>query len=81
MNTNKIVGVGFMLLAVCVLGYQAYEYLRYSFWTPISVITALEATKVGWALYPTEWLGLYNILNAIPLSLAYFVLGLFVMFA
>jgi hypothetical protein len=81
MSIDKISGVVLMLIGVCVLGWQAYEYLRYSFWTPVSVITMLEVTKVGWALYPTEWLGLYNILNAIPLSLAYFVIGLFAMLA
>jgi hypothetical protein len=78
-NDTEIIGVGLMLCAVCLLGWQAYEYLRYNFWTPISVITVLEWMKVGWALNPTDWWGLYNLLKAIPLSLTFLVVGFFVM--
>jgi hypothetical protein len=76
---TEIFGFSLMLCAICLLGWQAYEYLRYSFWTPISIITMLEWMKVGWALNPTDWLGLYNLLNKTPLSLTTFVVGIFVM--
>ena len=70
-NETEIVGFGLMLCAVCLLGWQSYEYLRYNIWIPISVMTMLEWMKVGWALNPTDWLGLYNLLIKIPLSLVY----------
>lgn len=76
---TEIVGFGLMLCAVCLLGWQAYEYLRYNFWTPVSVITALEWMKFGWALNPTDWVGLYSILIKIPLSLITFIVGLLVL--
>jgi hypothetical protein len=77
-NDKEIFGFGLMLCAVCLLGWQAYEYLRYNFWTSVSVITALGWMNFGWALNPTDWLGLYNILIKTPLSLMMFVIGIFV---
>ena len=76
---TEIVGFGLMLCAVFLLGWQAYGYLRYNFWTPVSVITALEWMKFGWALNPMDWMGLYNILIKIPLSLITFIVGFFVL--
>jgi hypothetical protein len=80
MNSNReIVGFGLILCAVCLFGWQAYAYLRTSFWNPISVITMLEVMKVVWALHPNDWLGLYKILKEIPLSITLFIVGLCVM--
>lgn len=59
----------------CVVGWQVYEYLRYNIWTPVSVVTALEWMKIQWALNPTDWVGLYNILRKVPLSVAMIVSG------
>jgi hypothetical protein len=70
------------LLAVsgfCLLGWQVYEYLRYNYWPPVSVITALEWMKISWALNPSDWIGIYNILSKTALSLAMFVIGFLVM--
>lgn len=56
--------------------YQAYGWLRYSKWVPISVITVLEWADVQWAFYPQEWTGLHSLLSAIPLSIAIPAAGL-----
>jgi len=77
-NDKEIVGFGLMLCAVCLLGWQAYEYLRYNFWIPISIITVLEWMEFGWALNPTDWLGFYNILSKTSFSLVLFIVGFFV---
>ena len=55
-----------------VFGWQAYEYLRYSVWPPLSIITVLEWMKLPWAFNPTDWVGVHNILSNIPLSIAMF---------
>ena len=60
---------------VSIVGWQVYEYLRYDIWTPVSPITALEWMKIKWALNPTDWLGLYNLLKMVPLSLLMIVFG------
>jgi hypothetical protein len=78
-DTEIFVGLFLMLCAVCLLGWQAYGYLRYNFWMPVSVITALEWMNFGWAKNPTDWVGLYNILVKIPLSLITFIVGFFVL--
>jgi hypothetical protein len=78
-NDKELVGLALMFGSVCVLGWQVYEFLRFNFWTPVSVITALEWMKVGWAINPNDWIGLYNILIKTPLSLIMFVLGFFVL--
>lgn len=64
-----------MLGGVCVLGWQGYHYLRYNEWISVSLITALEIMNIRWAFNPTDWLGLYNVLKAIPLSVTMFVVG------
>lgn len=60
---------------VGVIGWQVYEYLRYSIWNPVSVVAALQWMKIQWASNPTDWIGLFNILTMIPLSLASIALG------
>lgn len=58
-----------------VVGWQVYEYLRYNSWDSISIITALQWMKIQWAFNPTDWIGLYNILGMVPLSLTMIVVG------
>jgi len=80
MNSNtEIVGFFLTLCAVCLFGWQAYEYLRTSLWNPISIITMLEWMKVVWAIHPNDWFGLYKILKEIPLSITLFIVGLYVL--
>ena len=83
-NDKEIVGLALMIGSVCLffgsvclLGWQVYEYLRYNIWPSVSVITALGWMNIRWAFNPTDWLGLYNILIKIPLSLMMFVMFVF----
>jgi hypothetical protein len=78
-NEKEVVGLLLMMSAICLLGLQVYEYLRYSQWPSISIITAFEWMKIGWALNPTDWIGLHNILSKTALSLAMFAFGLIVL--
>jgi hypothetical protein len=55
---------------ICLVVWQIYRYLRYDVWTTVSVIDALQWSSVKWAHNPTDWLGLYRILDLMPLSLA-----------
>ena len=53
----------------CILLWQAYGYLRQEVWQPVSAIDALRYVNMKWAFAPTDWLGLYRILEWMPLSL------------
>lgn len=64
-----IAALSLLIGGLCVVGWQVYEYMRYNIWNPISVATALEWMNIKWALNPTDWVGLFNILKIIPLSL------------
>lgn len=81
MSTDKddfikfIAALALIFGGVGVVGWQVYEYLRYNVWSPVSVVTALQWLKVQWALNPADWVGLYNILRMIPLSLTMIVMG------
>jgi hypothetical protein len=68
----SIVGI-LVFGAIGLVGWQIYHYLQVGQWQPISVITALQYCEVGWAYNPTKWIGLYRVLDFIPLSLASFV--------
>jgi hypothetical protein len=68
-DTQVIISLLLFFSGVAVLGWQVYEYLRYSIWTAISVVTFFEWAGVPWASYPTDWIGLHSILKFVPLSL------------
>jgi|GEM_PF-4733309 hypothetical protein len=74
-----IVGFGF-LGGIGVLVYQIYWYLRIGEWYSFSVITGLRWLNVQWAFYPTEWIGIYKILDEFPLCLGMFICGLIPLF-
>lgn len=63
-------------VAMCTVGFQLYHLLRYGEWMPISVIWALQRARVEWALYPGDWIGVYKLLDWLPLSLVSVVVGL-----
>jgi hypothetical protein len=71
------VDVGFFLMisGVLILGVQIYEYLRNGSWHSLSVISLLQFFDVEWALMPSDWMGLYNMMDIVPLSLAALVAG------
>lgn len=64
-----------LLGGICVFGWQAYQYLRFNEWVPLSIISALEWMNIRWAVYPVDWIGLHGILKAIPLSITMLVVG------
>lgn len=64
-----------MLGGIAIFGYQVYQYLKAGIWQPISLTTAMQFMNVKWAISPTDWAGLYQILDFIPLSATVFVAG------
>ena len=65
-----------ILGAIGTFGWQLYTYLKAGAWHSLSIITAMRWFGIEWALTPSDWFGIYKILDAFPLSLFYFVLGL-----
>lgn len=61
---------------VGVLGYQAYHFLRSGDWLPMSSIDGLSRLGSRWANEPDTWLGIWKILDVLPLTLALICLGL-----
>jgi len=70
-----VAALALIFVGVGTVGWQVYEYLRYSIWNPVSVIDALQWMKIQWALNPTDWIGLYNMLKMVPMSLTLIVIG------
>jgi hypothetical protein len=64
-----------LLVAIGVVAWQIYTYLRVGAWPSLSVVTALQWLTIEWALFPRDWLGVHNVLSAFPLSLAILVIG------
>ena len=62
------VGLG-LLGAISIWMYQVFSFLRFGQWMPISVLTALSWLEVEWAIFPNQWLGVYKVLDFLPLSL------------
>lgn len=60
----------FILGAAGSIGWQIYTYLKFDEWHSISLITAMLWLEIKWASSPIGWIGLYKILDYIPLSLA-----------
>ena len=46
----------------------------------MTLIDVLRAAKVKWAIFPTDWLGIYRILEWTPLSLLLAVTGVVLAF-
>lgn len=65
----------FFLAGFAIVFWQIYGYLRFSIWNEVSVITALMWIDSNWALYPTDWIGLHNLLLKIPLSVLSILIG------
>jgi hypothetical protein len=78
---QNIAILGFMLSGIGTFGWQLYNYLRYNIWTSVSVIDALQWTGQKWAYTPTDWLGVYRILEWMPLSVALPTMGIVVLWA
>lgn len=61
---------------MAIVGWQVYTWLKFSIWTPVSVLTALRWANVDWAFSPTNWLGLHKAFDFMPLAIAAPVLGI-----
>lgn len=73
---QAIFGGCFILAGVGILGYQAYTFLKYGEWPPLSVIDAAKLViNNPWLWSPTDWSGLHWILSKIPTSAALFGVG------
>ena len=70
-----LVSVSAFLSGPCILLWQIYGYLRFEKWHPLSIIDALHYCGFGWAAFPTDWMGLYRILEWMPISLALPLIG------
>ena len=63
------------LVALGIVLWQIYIFLKSGQWLSLSVISALNWCQVEWAIVPTEWFGLYKVLNWLPLSLTSLIIG------
>jgi len=70
-----LVFASFILSGPCILLWQIYGYLRFEKWLPLSIIDVLRYCEVGWASFPTDWTGLYRILEWMPISLSLPLIG------
>lgn len=66
--------------AIGIVGWQLYTYLKLGEWHSISVITAMRWFEIKWSFSPTGWLGIYEILDFVPLSIAVFCAGIILAF-
>ncbi|EAQ63732.1 hypothetical protein MED121_03507 [Marinomonas sp. MED121] len=72
-------GVLITLSAPGVLIFQLYKYLRTDTWIEISFLDVLAKINFQWAIDPTDWFGLWRVLNWLPLSVVLLLLGLYVL--
>jgi hypothetical protein len=58
-----------------ILGWQVVHYLKEGVWFPVSVVDGLEYVGFEWALNPSSWIGLHNVLNIVNLGFAIMICG------
>jgi len=66
----------FICIAMSTVGiviWQIYYYLKNDVWYSISVIKGMQYFNVQWASNPTDWQGLWRVLDFMPLSLSIFI--------
>ena len=68
-----------VLASIAIVGWQTYQYFRYGIWSELSVIGILQWCGSGWALNPSDWFGVYKMLNSFAFSLFVFLAGLIVL--
>ncbi|ABM02104.1 hypothetical protein Ping_0237 [Psychromonas ingrahamii 37] len=67
-----------VISAVCVFVFQTYTYLKSGVWLPLSVIDGFSTIGFEWAKNPTDWIGLWELVDQVPLSVGLFLIGLYV---
>ena len=65
-----------LIAALGVIGWQALNWMKTDEWQSLTVLTALASFGVPWATSPTNWLGIHNVLQHVPLSIAVFWTGM-----
>lgn len=65
--------VGLIFSGIGTFLWQVYHFLRFDEWTSLSLVDALRWCDLPWAYLPTEWVGLYRVLDFIPLSISLLV--------
>ncbi len=62
--------------ALGVVGWQALNWMKTDEWQTLTVLTGLSSAGVKWAAQPDGWLGIHNLLQHVPLSVAVFWTGM-----
>ncbi len=62
--------------ALGVVGWQALNWMKTDEWQTLTVLTGLGSVGVEWAKQPDSWLGIHNLLQHVPLSVAVFWAGM-----
>lgn len=57
---------------------QIYTYLKLGEWQPYSIVDSFKSVGLKWASTPNDWIGLWEVLNFMPLSLVLIILSLVV---
>lgn len=65
-----LIGSCVLVAGFGVICFQLYQFLRLGEWQSISVIDSLAYFEVQWALRPTDWIGVWEILKKVPVSIS-----------
>ena len=81
-----VIGMLICLGAPAFVGIQCIGYLYDGVWPSVSVLDAIRywfpySEGVRWLYMPTEWLGVWKILNATPASVGILIVGVAVILA
>jgi hypothetical protein len=79
MGVCGFIGLGLVAVALGLLGWQGYEYMRYGI--SYSISTAALMANVGlpelsnWIAAPKDWFGLHKLLSSVPAWISSLILG------
>ena len=68
-KATTIFFIATIALGIFLFAKQIYIYLRTGIWSPLSIIDGLRYLGFKWASYPTDWKGIWDILQKFPLPL------------
>ena len=72
-----LVFLGIFLSGIGIILWQILYYLKTGEWFSMSVVFLLQKIGFEWTSNPTDWIGIYNLLDRIPLSFACIMAGWF----
>jgi hypothetical protein len=89
---GAIVGYGYLIACLGLVGFQGYRWFQNGEWTHVGVndgmraalahlagadgLTGWRASLARWLDAPVSWLGLHTILEIVPASLALFIISI-----